>query len=162
MLAAATALTLLGGGLNIPFVKTEPQVRRYTPAPGWVLTVKNDRFVGVKTCSLRRGSVSYVNRVVTFHLGGRVNTAEARFRVDGGPARSVGEVAVQAAGRGVGLRTRSLRNPSGGQVHIPAELVQRAQSVAIHPGPGARVRTYQLRGLEASIDVAKAQGCANT
>lgn len=162
MLAAATALTLLGGGFNIPFVTTEPQVRRYTPAPGWVLKVADDRFGGVKTCTLRRGRISYANKVVTFHLGSRVNTAQARFRLDNGAVRSAGEVAVQAAGRGAGLRTTNLRNPSGGKVHIPAEFVVNGQSLAIHAGPGARVRTFNLRGLAASVDVAKAQGCVES
>lgn len=151
------ALTLLGG--LWPF-GDEIDVRRYAPAKGWVLVVEKDRFTGESRCTgRRRGGVTYRNGVVTFRFGEHVGTAQAQFRVDGGPARWARDFAVEAAGKGASFRSDNLDNPTGGLVHLPASVLQGAGSVAIRPDRDGRARTFSLKGLAETMAAAQAQGC---
>lgn len=154
------ALALAGVMFRLWPFGDEIAEKRYRPVRGWTLVVEKDRFSGETQCrGLARG-VSYKNGVLTFHMGRNVNTALAEFRADAGPARSAGDYAVEAAGRGAAFRTDNLLNPSGGLVHLPVEAVRSASTVSIRSAKDKRAKTYRLRGLEQTLEAAKAQGCA--
>ena len=134
-------------------------VTRHSPARGWVLTVEQDRFTGERVCSGESRSVSFRNGVATFHLGRRVHTAQAQFRVDGGPARWAADVAVEVAGKGAAFWTNDLKNSTGGRVHLPLSVLSGAESVAIRPNRDVKARSFPLKGLHETVAAAAAQGC---
>jgi len=154
------ALALAGALSSLWPFGDEIAEKRYRPARGWTLVVEKDRFSGDVQCrGLGRG-MTYKDGVLTFHMGRSVNTAQAEFRLDQGPAKAAGDFAVEAAGRGAAFRTDNLLNPSGGLVHLPIETVRPATTVSIRADRDRRARTYRLRGLERTLEAAKAQGCA--
>jgi hypothetical protein len=126
---------------------------------GWLYTIRQDHFQGKTTCRIYKHDVTFAEGVVTFRFNRGVDTANARFRVDGGPPREVGSVAVEAAGLGARFNGPNLNNPSNGEVHIPADVIGGATTVAIQPNPRTNHRTFNLTGLPRALEVAKAQNC---
>jgi hypothetical protein len=126
---------------------------------GWHFTVRQDHFRGKTTCRIYKHDVTFAEGVVTFQFGHGVDTANARFRLDDGPPREAGSVAVEAAGLGARFNGPNLRNPSDGQVHIPADVIGGATKVAIQPNSKTNHRTFNLAGLSRALEVAKAQNC---
>jgi hypothetical protein len=161
MLAAAAALALLSelfhhGGS--PARRPDLKVQHYRVA-GWRLEVRQDRFIGTATCTIQRSGVTYGHGLLTFRFGQRVDTANALFRVDDGPLRSAGSVAVKAAGLGARFDGPNLANPSNGEVHIPSDDLGPALSVSIKPNSRMTHQTFNLTGLSSAIEAAKAKGC---
>jgi hypothetical protein len=126
---------------------------------GWNIELRNDQFRKATSCVIARGPIRLENGVMVFRFPRYVTTTQAEFRVDGGPARSVGELAVEAAGRGVRLDTSDLRHPGGGRVALPLRAIAGAQAVDIRPNEARNHRAFDLRGLPSAIDAAKRQGC---
>lgn len=157
-LVAALALT---SGLFHAVHRTDGRdvhVHYYRQA-GWHFTVRQDRFQGKTTCRIYKHDVTFAEGVVTFQFGHGVDTANARFRLDDGPPRDVGSVAVEAAGLGASFNGPNMRNPSNGEVHIPAAVIGAATRVAIQPNAATNHRTFSLAGLSRALEVAKAQSC---
>ena len=166
MLGALAALTLLphlqnplhpfnGGGP--PEIRTE----RSRLAGGWTLSQAKDPFKGVSTCRLEGRNVRYGSGVVTFSFGHAVDTANALFRVDGGPVVSAGEVAQEAAGLGAPFLNGNLSNPSDGRVRIPWSKLVGAQRVDIRANAKTYHRTFMLAGLDAALAAARGKGCSD-
>ncbi len=170
MPSAATVLAIAAISLpslpkiDLPFLgkgkpDQPPRVQHLKPAKGWRLTVRTDRFTGEKACQLRARDTLYQDGLVTFRFDHQVDTANAEFRVGEGPVRSVGEVAVAAAGLGARFLTSNSRNPSDGAVRIPARELT-AQSITIRPNPKAKPRRFSLVGFDRSLSIARERGCA--
>jgi hypothetical protein len=153
-LALTTGLFHFGGSSGGHDVKMH-----FYHGGGWHFTIRQDRFRGQTTCAIYKHDVRYAEGVITFQFGHGVDTANARFRLDNGPAREAGSVAVEAAGLGAQFNGPSLRNPSNGEVHIPADVVGPATSVAIQPNTKMNHRTFNLTGLSRALEIAKAQHC---
>jgi hypothetical protein len=160
MVGLMAALALTGGLFHFGGRPDGRDVRvhHYRQA-GWHFTVRQDRFRGKTTCRIYKHDITYAEGVVTFQFARGVNTANARFRLDNGPPREAGSVAVEAAGLGVRFNGPNLRNPSDGEVHIPADVIGGATQVAIQPNSATNHRTFNLTGLSHALLVAKAQNC---
>jgi hypothetical protein len=167
MPTAATVLAIAAislPSLHIPFIhkgKSDqpPRVEHLKPAKGWRLTVRTDRFTGEKLCRLEARDTLYQDGVVTFRFAHWVDSANAEFRVGQGPVRSVGEVAVAAAGLGARFLSDNTRNPSDGAVRIPASQLT-ADSVTIRPNRHKKPHRFSLVGFQRSLAVARERGCA--
>lgn len=157
MIVAATALALWSGLLQ-PWM-SEAHTERYTAAQGWVLEVRRDAFTSATTCQIKARDMTYRHGVLTFRFATRVDTANALYRIDQGPAQSVGLVATEAAGLGAEFRSQNMKNPSNGRVHIPAAYLQTAQTVSIRPNPKRRSKAFSLTGFDKALSAAKDQGC---
>src|SRR5580658_5804799 len=108
MIAAAyLALTLFGSGQT-------STVHRHLA--GWTVNVTTDRFTKAQTCSIAKGKVEFRPDVLIFHLSRLDDTANAYFRVDDGPARSVREATYDDQRRGYYRSGGPLENPSAGEV----------------------------------------------
>lgn len=164
MNGAVLALALLPSIFGPPF---EAQSRHGHDATvvsklsGWRLAERRDRFTGLAACRLSAHDMRYVHGVVTFSFAHRIDTANALFKVDDGPARTVGSVQPEAAGLGAALLSDDTWNPSDGRVLIPTSQLKGAQAVSIRPSAKARTRTFQLNGLEQALETARAQGCSD-
>ncbi|MDP3196632.1 hypothetical protein [Tabrizicola sp.] len=157
MMLAAIALTMLGG--LFPFAAADVRVDRYTPTKGWVLEVRQDGFTQTKTCILKARRMVYRTGVVTFQLRKSLNTANALYRLDAGPALSVGLVGPRAAGLGAEFKSDNTKNPSDGRVHIPASELKGFSTVFIRTPSQRRATAFDLNGLGQALAAAKAQGC---
>lgn len=157
MIGVATALALWSVP-SLPWAN-DARTQRSTPAKGWVLEVRQDNFTGAKSCTIKARDMTYRHGVLTFRFGTSVDTANALYRVDQGPARSVGVVAPEAAGLGAEFKSRNTKNPSNGRVHLPTSQLQAAQTVSIRPNPGRRPQTFRLTGFETALSAARTQGC---
>lgn len=160
MVGAIAVLAFLGGHYHPPAWWHGSDVRtHWNRTAGWDLKIRRDRFTGANACTLFRRNVVYSGGVITFRFAHRVDTANAQFRIGDGPLRSVGSVAVEAAGLGARFEGADLRNPSNGEVHLPADVVGSAQSVSIKPNMHMNHRTFDLRGLSHAVLMAKGQRC---
>ncbi len=130
-----------------------------TLAGGWRLARTDDAFKGSVGCRLELEDVRYLQGVVTFSFGRRTDTANALFRVDGGPLRSVGEVGPEVAGLGASYLTRNTLNPSDGRVRLPYAALKGARRVDIRANDRRPHRSFALDGLAAALAEAHARGC---
>jgi hypothetical protein len=160
MVGAALAIALLGnlpvvGGLfGQPDKKTE-----HLRVGNWGLDVVQDRFTGSIGCEIRKSAITYRHGVVVFQFGHNVDTANAEFRVDNGPARPVSSVTVEAAGLGARFGSDNLDNPSDGVVNIPASVISNARQVSIRPNARSNHRTFDLTGLAQAVVAARSHRC---
>ncbi len=155
MVLAAT-LGLIGS--IWPFADEIDKVR-YRTAPGWLLVVEKDNFSGLTSCEARSRGVLVRRKVATFSLGARVNTAQAELRLDGGPAVWAGEFGLEVAGQGVRLRNGSVKNPTGGHVHVPLATLGSATQISIRPDRDRKAMTFLLAGLHQTLEAGKAHDC---
>jgi hypothetical protein len=160
MVGLVAALALTSGLFHFGGSADRHDLRvHYYHGGGWRFTIRQDRFRGQTTCAIYKHDIRYAEGVITFRFARGVDTANARFRLDNGPPREAGSVAVEAAGLGARFNGPSLRNPSNGEVHIPADVVGRATTVAIQPNDKANHRTFSLAGLPRALEIAKGQHC---
>jgi hypothetical protein len=164
MVATAVVLALWGGLFHsgAPHHGPGDQYISRSRVDHWRLEVRDDRFTGVKTCVLRRSRMTYVHGVVTFRLGDKVDTANALFRLDNGVVHTAGSVAVRAAGLGARFSSPNLNNPSGGEVHIPADDLRGVRMISIQANPRTWHQNFDLRGFDDALAAAGAKGCALT
>jgi hypothetical protein len=158
-LASALLLSLPNPFAGLHFPHRDFHTAHYGVA-GWRLDVTEDRFAGVRTCRIHRGDVRVENRVAVFRFGSSTNTANAEFRIDGGPLRSAGSVAVEAAGLGEAMSGGDLKNPSAGRVALPLRMLTSAREVSIRPAPHSKHKRFDVAGLGAAASAAAGQGCA--
>ncbi len=126
---------------------------------GWRLSRTDDAFTSTTGCKLVRREVRVFSGVVTFSLGRGVDTANALYRLDGGPVRAAGELGPEVAGHGVSYMTGDTSNPSDGQVHVPWTTLAGARTVAIRADPGRPSRSFPLDSLAAAVAAARQGGC---
>ena len=129
---------------------------------GWTISVRRDSFVGAVTCDARRGAVQMKNALVLFSLGRDVDTGEAVYRIDAGPAHSVNEVAFRLRTMGAPQTLEPIGNPSRGLVILPAADLASAQNVWIRPSPKVAPRRFPVAGLPAVTEREASLSCAAT
>lgn len=137
----------------------QPEAARL--AGGWRLELRRDTFTGATRCRLDMRRVRFSGGVVTFSFGPQVDTANALFRIDGGPVRSAGEVGPEAAGLGAALLSGNTRNPSDGRVILPWSQLKTAGRVDIRPNSRAAVRAFPVGELREAVEQARARGCSD-
>jgi len=133
--------------------------RSHQVVNGWRIEAIQDRFSGRTACRIRNHNVTFDRGVVTFHFPSSVDTANAIFRIDGGPPQSVGSVAVEVAGLGARLQGDNSTNPSSGLVPLPSRLLSTANTVSIEPNYKRQHRDFSVHGLSGALDVARQKGC---
>ncbi len=128
-------------------------------AGGWRLTRTRDAFTQTSGCKLERRDVRMFSGVVTFSLGGEVDTANALYRLDGGPVRTAGELGPEVAGHGVSYTSGNTWNPSDGRVRLPWTTLAGARVIDIRADAKRRSRTFALDSLDTAVAAARQGGC---
>jgi hypothetical protein len=123
---------------------------------GWTLDIRKDVFTGRQACRLRRGEVYYERRALVFQLGGRADTSQAAYRIDGGPAYQVAADQVELARLGFELQGEDLFNPSGGVVRVTLARLGAARRVDIAPKLYGPSRRFDVEGLGQALRKARA------
>lgn len=132
---------------------------------GWVYSVTRDRFTGQVRCRLDRRfwptgrSIGYTRDALAFRVGSSVNTLEAWYRIDGGPARPWQRLYPTLVERGLEVESGPLDNPTGGTVLLPISELIGAHEVTIRTAPGARPAQFDVRGFSEALLSARARGC---
>jgi hypothetical protein len=154
MMRVATLLAIGILGLGASWITT-----RHYARGGWYLAVQKDRFSGQTTCTITTGRVSLVRDTLIFRLGRNALTADAHFRVDGGPVRSVREVLALDEARGFFPDRGWIEDPSESEVAIPVSYAQDARAVWIQANPRSTPRAFRLGGLGYILRAAAGLGC---
>jgi len=126
----------------------------------WIVNIRRDNFTKLTTCSLKTRTVEFHSGFVVFHLGPSVDTDDAYFRIDDGPARSVREATREDQALGYFSGHGPIDNPSGGEVALPRAYLDGASRVTIRATPRSRPRQFDLSQLPVALAAAKAGGCA--
>ncbi len=156
-----SAVAALAGPFSLHLGHARGEVQTtVSKVQGWRIEQRRDRFQETTSCRLQRGAMTMERSVMVFRFPRSVDTAEAKFRIDGGPLQSAGDVAVEVAGQGTALTGENLRHPGEGRVALPVRLLRTAQVVAIQPNARRRHRDFDLAGLSAAIEASHRQGCA--
>lgn len=172
MLTAAVlaGITIFGQEINMPKVRLPEwktphrlefgpeRVRTYSVGK-WKLEQRTDRFTGELACRLRQRGMSYANHAVTFHFQGFVDTNNAVYRIDGGPARKFADARWELVKGGTMLNRGPSTNPMAGDVPVPAHELMGANAVSVRANKDWGVRHYDVRGLPQALDIATQQGC---
>jgi hypothetical protein len=141
-----------------PHDAAKPSLRR-TRIGQWTLVVRRDRFSGATNCELRARAMSYARGVVTFRFGRGVQTYDAIYRVDDGPAVSWRVNAMTLASTGALAQSDDLANPSGGRVVTPLSVLSGAQTITIRPALGKKPHTFKVADLPSAMAAAEAADC---
>jgi len=151
--AAALALSILGSGDRTQIVTRSVKVG------DWTAKVRSDQFTGEVSCSLVGRRISLHRDTLVFHLGRDIDTSQAFFRIDGGPARSVREPRLENETHGFFLDSGPISNPSGGEVALPLSIVLGAKKVYVRASARYQPRAFDLSGFAQALAAAKAAGC---
>lgn len=133
---------------------------------GWVMNIAVDRFTQQARCHLFQGawrsprSITFARRALGFRFAERIDTADAWYRIDGGPPRRALDNDPTLVHNDTPLDTGDLLNPSGGVVWIPVDQVADAETVAIKPTRHSGAVEYHPRGFRAALEAARVNGCA--
>jgi hypothetical protein len=103
--------------------------------------------------------MSYANQAVTFHFPGFVDTNNAVYRIDGGPAKRFADARWELVKDGTMLNRGPSSSPMAGDVPVPARELMGASGVSVRAHRRWSVRNYDVRGLPAALDAARRQGC---
>jgi hypothetical protein len=126
---------------------------------GWTVRVIWDRFTGETSCTVRKGRVELQNDVLIFHAPEEVDTSDAVFRIDGGPARSVHEATYEDQRRGYYRNGGPLENPSAGEVALPTYYVTGAKWVYIRANPRRAPDAFDVRNFPEALALARSLKC---
>lgn len=164
ILSTLLSLSLLGR-LAHPFGTPQQSMQVYSTA-GWLIEVERDRFTGKVRCELqtpRRGpaEIRYAQGALRFQFSPRVNTLDAWYRIDDGPAKRWQDLYPTLVQTGVTLEGANLANPTGGVVALPRIEVGEARVVTIRTSARSQPRRFKVRGLSEALDAAKRQGCSD-
>jgi hypothetical protein len=157
--AALIGLMLVSSPHDAPPKATMRTTRAHVKLDGWDLRTWSDGFAGRTVCRLSRGRVTYYHGALVVQLSRHVDTAEAVYRVDGGPPTATRADQQQYLNLRFEAPSSDLGNPSGGQVWIPQERVLDAVSLAVAPKPYAHPATFRIDSLRAILDKAQSMGC---
>ena len=147
------------GLLSHPLLEPGQIVVKVHRVSGWTVQVSRDRFTARTGCTLRKGQVELQKDVLIFHSPSLVDTADAMFRVDGGPARSVHEATYDDERRGYFRNGGPLENPTGGEVALPAFYVTDAKWVYVRANPERAPDAFDIRGLSDAVALARKEQC---
>lgn len=170
MLGAIAALALLPhlhlpnppfGRLPPPEAARAAATTRAQLPGGWRLSRTKDDFTETVGCKLERRDVRLFSGVVTFSFGRNTDTANAIYRLDGGPVRTAGELGPEVAGHGVSYMTGNTWNPSDGRVRVPWTTLTGARSIDIRANPKRHPRAFALDSLDAAVAAARDGGCSD-
>ena len=125
----------------------------------WSYRIRDDSFTGHRTCSLRNRRAVYRRGVLLFRLGGRIDTAAALYRIDGGQVLDPHADDLEIAAAGEPLHADDLDNASAGLVRIPARRLMDAKLVSIRPNARAPVASFPVAGLRAALAQEVRYGC---
>ncbi|KSB87931.1 hypothetical protein AS593_18625 [Caulobacter vibrioides] len=134
---------------------------------GWEMRIERDGFTGQARCrlylsrTLRGPRISYADGVFGFHMGDKVDVADAWYRIDNGPPRAWRDDLPALATRGEPLATNDLFNPTGGVVLIARDKLAGAGTVTIRSDRGSAPRRFRMKGFEAALAAARYNGCAS-
>ena len=136
------------------------QVRHRNSIGEWRLTVTTGTFSRDVRCQLASRRITYVAGAVGYRFARHLDTSEAWFRIDGGPAHRWRDVLPTLSRAGVAIDGRDLDAPTGGIVWLPVALVEGATTVSIQPRPDRRPRVFRMGGFAGVRDIARARGCS--
>jgi len=153
--AAALALSILGQGNGAQIATRSLKVG------AWTAKIRRDTFTGDVSCWLNGRGVSFHRDTLVFHLGDGVDTSEAYFRIDGGPARSTREPRLENETHGFFLNQGPIGNPSGGEVALPLSVTQGAKQVYIRASAKHAPRAFDLSQFSDALTAAKGAGCSD-
>ena len=146
--------------LKSPFAAQPKQVDTWAVRKAdWTVNIRRDNFTKTVSCSLKSRTVDFHNGFVVFRLGASVDTDNAFFRIDGGPARSIDEAVRQDQQLGYFSGRGPIDNPSGGEVALPRSYLDGARQVIIRATPRSKPRLFDLTRLPDALAAAKAGGC---
>ncbi len=155
-------LALLPMLIWLPFGHPAPKptkVLKTTHIGAWTLTVKSDPFAGQAGCRLTNGRQSYERGALVIQLPRKINTADAVYRIDGGPPMFASWDQPALASLGFALEEDNLDNPSGGLVRIPVTKVASAKAIKVEARPRDKMWKFSLVGFDAALAAAKQAGC---
>ncbi|HEY2661069.1 MAG TPA: hypothetical protein VGI79_15210 [Caulobacteraceae bacterium] len=125
----------------------------------WTLDVKHDPFTGTVSCALRAPRMSFEHAAVSFRFWPSIDTFDAMYRIDSGPAYSWRISALALAAHGVKLQADDARNPSGGKVTVPYNALIGGKTIWVRPSPEAAATPFKIDDLPAAVAAARSQGC---
>jgi hypothetical protein len=134
---------------------------------GWRMVIRKDGFTGEVRCrlytpkTLRRGRITYAQNTFGFQLDKDINTTEAWYRIDGGPARRWKEHFPVLKASRVQTEWGTFENPSGGVVLIPESELLTAREVTIKGSKKSSPKRFQIKGFQAAKAAALYNGCGS-
>ncbi len=161
MLTAVLAgISIFGHPLGLPSAPHfgPDRVQAYSIG-AWRLEQRTDKFTGQLACRLRARGMSYANQAVTFHFPGFVDTNNAVYRIDDGPAKRFADARWELVKGGTMLNRGPSSNPMAGDVPVPARELMGANGVSVRADRRWGVRNYDVRGLPQALETARQQGC---
>jgi hypothetical protein len=157
IVATLVALSLFGERQSV--FERGQTITRHHHVEGWTVRVLWDRFTGATSCTVRKGHVELRNDVLVFHAPTWLDTSDAVFRIDGGPARSVHEATYEDQRRGYYRIGGPVENPSAGEVALPSYYVTDAKWVYIRADAGRAPDGFDVRGFPAALALARSEKC---
>ena len=150
--------------LHLPFHRSAQTTSHSYRIPAWEIRVTRDRFTDERRCILAQGRaaapiVSYAHGAVAFQFARGLNTTQASFKIDDGPARAWSSIYPELVETGAALEGRSLGNPTGGKVLLPLALLKGVHAVTIRPAPNRKPRLFSIDGLGDALSSASNLGC---
>ena len=136
-------------------------VRRYAQ-DGWTLTISEDTFSRVTTCSLVGRHMRFQSGAIGFDTRTTEGIDEDWYAIDGASPRPWRDVYPDLLAAGVRLETGGIDNPTDGIVWLPTEAVSSAHSVRVEASTssGRRLRVFRLGGFALMHAAALRLGCA--
>jgi hypothetical protein len=161
VLAGASASSLPGANLKVPWLKRSHVSKRVMQLGDWKLKIVTGKFSGDVRCRLfdPKHHVIYAAGALGFHFRHHVNTLGAWMRVDGGPAVRWQDSLPELTRLGVPMDGPSLDNPTDSTVWVPATLLTDANRIAIQPREDRSPRVFHLHGFAGLRDIARDMGC---
>jgi len=126
---------------------------------GWFVSVQHDRFSGKTACRITTDKVVLNRDTLLFKMGTDALTADAHFRVDNGPVKSVREVLALDEARGFFPDRGWIEDPSENRVAIPLSYAHHADTVWIRANSQTDPRGFKVRGLDYVLKSAAELGC---
>jgi hypothetical protein len=125
----------------------------------WQLERVIDTFAHAQTCRLVHAHVVVTTAAARLELGKSVDTADALYRIDGGPLLAARLDIPRLVAAGVKVQDDSVPNPSGGAVIVPISRLKDASRVDVRPNAKSPIYNFTLRGLASALQRANDRGC---
>ena len=145
--------------LALSLFSAHQTITRHHHVGGWTVRVIWDRFTGDISCTVRKGRVELQNDVLVFRSPEWVDTSDAIFRIDAGPARSVHEATYEDQRRGYYRHGGPLANPSDGEVALPTYYVTGAKYVWIRPDVRQEPWRFDVSRFADALALARSEKC---
>jgi hypothetical protein len=96
---------------------------------------------------------------VIFKFGRHVDTSNAVYRLNFGPAYAVGDLMINQDLRRIVEVDAPLENPSSGVVAVPVSRLTGISQVSIRPNVHMAPQTFDVSALPAVLQLEASQGC---